>query len=747
MTLAPYSLAMQGLVEIAPIPPVPMYDLLTYRVPDELRDRIQPGMRVRMPLGQQTRTGVVAGFAADLPAGELRSILDILDPDPFLPADLLELCRWTARYYLASLADVIATIVPAAVPPPASERVVRLVRRLTAEEEAALARRAPARARAYRALAGAADGELRPRDAAALGIGAAALRSLVVAGVADAAERERARATPEQPEPGPRLVLTGAQRAALDALAGALDRGTSASFVLHGVTGSGKTEVFLGAAEHALRAGRDAIVLVPEIALTHQMVERVRGRFGTAVAILHSGLGPRERWTEWRRILRGEARVTVGARSAVFAPVRNVGLVIVDEEHDGAYKQEEGLRYNARDLAVVRARLARGVVVLASATPSAETYQAGLDGRHVLLELAERPTAHPLPTVGVVDLRGRAPDPEAPRLFSTELRSALEANLAGGQTLVFLNRRGFAVYLQCATCGAAIACPHCSVTLSLHRAARALVCHHCRHTRRPPETCPACSASELHAFGVGTEQIEAALRACYPLAVVDRLDRDAAQRPGAQRRILNAWRAGETDILVGTQMVSKGHDVPGVTLVAVLLADLSLNVPDFRAAERTLQQLVQVAGRAGRGRDPGRVLVQTFRPDHPSVAAARAHDYQGFMRGELVRRRTLGYPPFARLVNLRLDGRDADAVERAARELASRLRRRARQLDLGEDAVLGPAPPPLERVRRRYRWQILLRSADVRSLRALARSARAAMPGAARSEPRLVIDVDPYSML
>src|SRR6266566_3766361 len=488
---------MHGLVAIAPLPPVPRHDLLTYRVPEPLRDRVRPGVRVRVPLGRQTRTGVVAAFADALPPGELRSIVDVLDADPFLPADLLELCRWTARYYFVSLAEVIATIVPASVPRPSEERALRLARRLSAEEEAALTRRAPARACAYRALTTAPDTQLTSAAARAAGIGAAALRALVA-------------------------------------------------------------------------AGREVVLLVPEIALTHQLVERVRGRFGSEVAVLHSGLGPRERWSEWRRILSGHARVVVGARSAVFAPARRLGLVVVDEEHDAAYKQEEGLRYNARDLAVVRARLAGAVAVLASATPSAESYRAALDGRHRLLTLPERPTAQPLPVVEVVDLRARADDRKRSRLVSEELRRALEANLAaGGQTLVFLNRRGFAVYLQCAGCGAALDCPLCSVTLAWHRAAGALVCHHCRHTRRPPAACLACGARALEAFGVGTEQIEAALRACYPLAVVDRLDRDAA---------------------------------------------------------RTFQLLVQVAGRAGRGDAPGRVVLQTFRPEHPSVAAAAHHD-------------------------------------------------------------------------------------------------------------------------
>ena len=737
---------MQRLVEIAPIPPVPLHDLLTYGVPDALRE-LAPGMRVRIPLGRQARVGVVAGFALEPPPGQLRSVLEVLDQEPFLPAELLELCRWTARYYLASLAEVIATIVPRTLPPRLSERVVRLVRHLDDDAGRALARRAPARARAYRTLLAAENGELAEAAARTAGIRTAALRGLVAAGLAETVVRDPCRAVAPPAGGDDRLRLTPAQESAVAAIATALAQEASTSFVLHGITGSGKTEVFLAAAEHTLAAGRDVVILVPEIALTHQIVERVRARFGDAVAVLHSGLALRERWTEWRRIRDRQARVVVGARSAVFAPVERLGLLVVDEEHDPAYKQEEGLRYNARDLGVVRARLAGAVVVLASATPSAESYHAARTGRHRLLELPLRPTAHALPGVEMVDLRRRTGSATNPRLFSDELRTALEENLAaGGQTLVFLNRRGFATYLQCAACGTACSCPQCSVTLTLHRASRALVCHHCHHHRRVPTTCPDCGGG-LEAFGVGTEQIESALRACYPLAAVDRLDRDAAQRVGAQRRVLQAWRSGDTDILVGTQMVSKGHDIPGVTLVAVLIADLSLNVPDFRAAERTLQLLVQVAGRAGRGAAPGRVVVQTFRPEHPSLVAAVRHDYLGFMDAELERRRALGYPPFARLVNVRLDGRDGAAVERAAHDLAAQLRRQARALGLDDQAVLGPAPPPLERLRGRYRWQCLLRSADVRALRTLARMARTAGGKTRGSRVRVAIDVDPYAML
>ncbi|MCW5890665.1 MAG: primosomal protein N' [bacterium] len=561
-----------------------------------------------------------------------------------------------------------------------------------------------------------------------------------------ARDTERAR-TPTPATPSPRPTLTPEQEAAAAVLAAALRTGAPATHLLHGVTGSGKTEVFLAAADAALAHDRDVLVLVPEIALTHQVVERVRGRFGDTVAVLHSGLGPRERWSEWRRIRRREARVVVGARSAVFAPVGRLGLLVVDEEHDAAYKQEDGLRYNARDLAVVRARLASAVCVLASATPSAESWHAAREGRHHLLQLRSRPTGQPLPAMEVHDLRGREKTRGGPVLVDDAMRAAIAANHeAGNQTLVFLNRRGFATYLQCPTCGATATCPQCSVTLTWHRSAGALVCHHCHHHRRAPTVCEACGAEGVVALGVGTEQIEETLRTALPEAVVGRMDRDAANRPGAQRRILAAWRAGETDVLVGTQMVSKGHDVPGVTLVIVLLADLSLNVPDFRAGERTFQLLEQVAGRAGRGTQAGHVLIQTLRPTHPSLVAALQHDYAGFIAGELERREALGYPPFARLVALRLDGADPVVVERETTGLATRLRTQSAAVGLAPDAVLGPAPATIERLRNRHRWQILLRARAVPALRQLARAARAALPALRKRGVRLVVDVDPYSM-
>src|SRR5256712_4340495 len=381
---------MHGLVQIAPLPPVPLHDLFTYRVPELLRPHIQPGMRVRMPLGRQTRTGVVAGFADAAPPGELRPILEVLDADPFVPPELLELCRWTAGYYLASLADVLAAVVPVSLPAPANERIVRLVRRLTADEEATLARRAPARGRAYRVLCEAPGGELGVAAARAAGVTTPAVGPLVAAGVAEAALRPRRRPPAMPSDATPRLPLTATQRAALDAIAAPIASGEPASFLLHGITGSGKTEVFLAAAERTLAAGRGVLLLVPEIALTHQLVDRVRARFGDAVAVLHSGLGPRERWDEWRRVRHGDATVVVGARSAVFAPLPRLGLVVVDEEHEPSYKQSEMLRYHGRDTAVRRAQMLGIPVLLGSATPSLQSLANAARRQHARILLPQR---------------------------------------------------------------------------------------------------------------------------------------------------------------------------------------------------------------------------------------------------------------------------------------------------------------------------------------------------------------------
>jgi primosomal protein N' (replication factor Y) len=536
-------------------------------------------------------------------------------------------------------------------------------------------------------------------------------------------------------------VLTAAQAAALATIEPALTRGQYAPFVLHGVTGSGKTEVYLRAIERTLGLGKRALVLVPEISLTPQLAARFAGRFGSQVAVLHSGLADSARKDAFRRIQRGEVAIALGARSAVFAPVDQLGIVIVDEEHDPSFKQEEGVRYHGRDVALVRARAAGAVALLGSATPSIETFAAAKDGRLGLIELPERATARPLPSVEVVDLKQHRTG-DGP--FSAALVRALESTLAAGeQAILFLNRRGFSTFILCKGCGQAQRCRDCSVTLTYHRRSDQLVCHYCGFRTAPPRTCSACGARDLERLGFGTEQIEARLKDLLPTARVARLDRDSAQGDGLQR-ILDGLRRHELDVVVGTQMITKGHDFPNVTLVGVILADQGMGLPDFRASERTFQLLEQVAGRAGRGERAGRVLVQTFNPLHVAVTCARDHDYARFFELELAARRELGYPPSARLGCVRLDGADPLEVRTAAEAAAAAARAACARAPVEEEAgVLGPAEAPLSRLKGRTRWQLFVRARGARALRVIARAAATVSSRSVRAS----VDIDPISML
>jgi primosomal protein N' (replication factor Y) len=572
---------------------------------------------------------------------------------------------------------------------------------------------------------------------------AAKLRTLMDLGLIRRREQETYRSVlPLMTEPDRAVTPTPAQQDAVEAICSALGNGFDA-FLLRGVTGSGKTEVYLRAVAAALQSGHSALILVPEISLTHQLVDRIRARFGEQVAVLHSQLSAGERWDEWRRIARAEVSIVVGARSAVFAPLRRLGLIVVDEEHDPSYKQGEGVRYHGRDVAVMRAKIAGCPVVLGSATPSIESYYNAKTGRYRLLELPDRAALRPLPSVEIIDLRGSATDGIV--MFSPQLIAALRANLAaGGQSLVFLNRRGFASFLQCRACGEPVMCPNCSVSLTWHRKWRALRCHYCDHTIAAPSQCSTCAEPALEMWGLGTERLESALAEALPGARVARMDRDSTRRKGSQLALLRAWASGKIDVLVGTQMVTKGHDVEGVTLVGVVFADLSMNFPDFRAAERTFQQLAQVAGRAGRGDRKGRVLIQTLQPDHYVLRAAATHDFLAFAEREINTRRDLRYPPFSRLVMTRVEGRDLGATETVAREVASRLR----DLSGGRFAVLGPAPAPIERLRQRHRWQVLVRGRRGSAPRAAVARAIEDVHSLARARSVHVIpDVDPYAML
>jgi primosomal protein N' (replication factor Y) len=527
--------------------------------------------------------------------------------------------------------------------------------------------------------------------------------------------------------------LTPSQAAAVDAIGAALDAGTYQSFLLHGVTGSGKTEVYLRAAERALSRGRTVLVLVPEIGLTPQLSERFAARFGADVAVLHSALPPARRASEWLRLRRGEARIALGARSAVFAPLAGVGLVVVDEEHDASYKQQEGIRYHARDAALVRARAEAAVAILGSATPSLESYQRAREGRHALLRLPSRVTPRPLPGVEVVDLRHMPP---GDRLLAPPLLRALQETVtAGRQAILLVNRRGFATSVLCDGCGYCAGCRDCSVAQVWHRARRVLLCHWCGRAERMPALCPKCGERPLETLGFGTERLEDVVRAELPGARVARLDSDTSR---ALATTLDGVRSGRIDVLVGSQMVAKGHDFPGVTLVGVVLADMGLHLPDPRAAERVFQMLTQAAGRAGRGDDPGRVIIQTYAPEHAAIAFAARQDYEGFFAVEARARAELGYPPFGHLLLARLEGRAEHDVARRAEDLGRALARPGVE-------VLGPSPAPVARARGLARWQICLKAKRRDRLRALLPELleRAAQGGGVRVR----LDVDPLSLV
>lgn len=568
----------------------------------------------------------------------------------------------------------------------------------------------------------------------------------------DAAEHVRIEIEDVAPRPP-----TERQQAALDALGAALNDGGYFGFLLHGVTGSGKTEVYLQTASRVLDEGGGAIFLVPEIGLTPQFLSRFRARFGErTVGVLHSGLTERERFDEWLRILRGEARLVIGPRSAVYAPVHDLRLLVVDEAHDDSYKQEEGLRYHARDVALARCALGKAVAVLGSATPSVESLHLARTGKITLLSMPERVSGRPMPEVHVVDLREYpADDPDAPgALLSPPLRAALEETLeANHQAILLLNRRGFATTVLCTACGTHFRCDDCDVSMTYHARRHQVLCHWCGKQTRLPEACPACEGRDvLRLAGRGTERLEEEMLAMWPEMRVDRMDADTTRSRSAHRRILDRFRAGDVDVLVGTQMVAKGHDFPKVTLVGVLHGDAALHLPDFRASERTFQLIAQVAGRAGRADLPGRVIVQTWHPDHHAIQRASEHDFDGFVRRELPLREGLKYPPYARMTMFRISSPEEGRAHKAAwqtRDLIDQIGGRMHVQGL-EVRLRGPAPAPMYRVKGRYRWQLLVSAPDHRTMSTLLGPLVTGLADVAKragKDTRVVIDRDPVRML
>lgn len=744
--------------------PVPLRRRFTYRLPDTVPP-VPVGTRVAVPFSGRKLVGVVLGHADTAPEGvtRIKPIAGLIEREPAFPEELLSFLLEAASYYLHPVGEVLRAAAPAL--PREALRALRRGGFLEGAESlpgAAVATRKTLLVRSTGATSERRLGTKQQRVLALLAerteVSLDELRSHVKAprtvvrrleecGLVVTEEREVA-ADPFFSDPVPADVPpepNGPQRHAIEMLIATLGKGPS-THLLHGVTGSGKTEVYLRVIAEAKARGLGSLLLVPEIALTPQLVARFRARFGDGIAVLHSGLTDKQRHAAWRGLRTGDLRLAIGARSALFAPVPDLGVVVVDEEHDPSFKQEEGFRYHARDMAILRAHRAGATCILGSATPSIETYWRAERKRIGLITLPGRATPRDLPHVEVVDLRRHGPGPSGHPLISGPLHKALDLCLrSDGQAILFLNRRGFSPSLRCEACGEMAQCPACSVSLTEHRRAGVLRCHYCEFTRPASLRCDGCGREALLPIGLGTERLEETLAEVFAPARVARLDRDTAHGGRAVESVLDRVRRRDIDILVGTQMVTKGHDIPGVTLVGVILADQSLAFPDFRASERTFQLLSQVAGRAGRGERSGSVVLQTFQPDHPAILAARAHDYDGFYRAEIEERRDVGYAPFGRLVAVRVDAGD----ERRAREACDRLAEHAyghAAVRSGVVTLLGPAPAPIERLRGRFRFRLMLRSPDRRSLRAVA-NAIANRIDEGLGTARAHVDVDPVSML
>ena len=718
----------------------PLPHPLSYLVPLHLHERVRAGSRVIVPLGRRQAAGCVLSVTTGDGSG-LKELVDVPDDDILFPATMLPFLLRAAEYYRYPPGEAIRSVLPAGLGTQTVRVSPRTERVFTATPRDDLPRGAQQLAviTLLRQKGSLSATDLRKE----LTVGSDVLRRLLDHGWVEEERRVRRR-DPflDIPAPADRApTLNVEQEQARLALHTALHNGTFAPFLLHGVTGSGKTEVYLHAIADALALGKQALILVPEIALTPQLTARFRARFGAraAIAVLHSGLSDGERFDAWRMISRGEAQIVIGARSAIFAPLSCPGVIVVDEEHDSSYKQGEGFRYNARDLALLRGQMDNATVILGSATPAVTTFHRAQSGLCGYLPLTGRAIGQPMPTVEIVDLRQQ---PKGTTIIAAPLQAAIGFELAtGGQILLLLNRRGFAPAILCRDCGSGFHCPNCDIALTFHSRRRRLLCHYCDYNITIPALCPTCNSLNLEAVGAGTERLEEELRAAFPEARIGRMDRDTTGGKGAHRQIVDAMLARQTDILVGTQMIAKGHDFPGVTLVGVINADLALNLPDFRAAERAFTLLSQVAGRAGRGDQPGRVLIQTYAPEHYAVTCALQHDYPTFYTQEITFRQELGYPPFGHLINLVLSGNDHALVADGAEKLSAALRGSA-----GSVEILGPAPCPLARLRGKHRYQLLLKSQERTPLRRLLGQIDLLRRKVAAGLT-LSVDIDPLDML
>ncbi len=793
--------------------PIPVDRLFTYEIPLPLRHDARSGSRVVVPFGARKLTGVVLCTHDEAPDQHIREVISLIDPEPVLDNELLQLGNWIAEYYCAPIGEVLKGMLPLIGEMRRSTQYCLTAKGRDVARELVVRPESDPALHVLRLL------EVRPRSATYLAAniqGARpALQALIKRGWVGAEEkyneRDPSRAPAERlqaeflrrpsPEtklkknerellaflelhPGPHNVaqlgeklnkaseaaralgrrelikleaedlrlptgyerpvpiLNPHQERAFGAIHAALIEKRFQALLLQGVTGSGKTEVYLRSIETALALGKNALLLVPEIALTPAMAGQFFHRFGKQVAILHSAFGDAERADQWRRIRSGQARVVVGTRSGVFAPVQNLGLVIVDEEHDGSYKQQETPRYHGRDVALMRAREAAAVAVLGSATPSVETRHNADRGKYTLLRLPERIAQRPMPEVRIVDMRVEFLETKRVSVFSRKLLEEIHQRLAQSeQTMLLLNRRGFSSFMVCRACGERLLCANCSVVLTHHKRDRRMLCHYCGYAEKVPNECPKCGSDYIQFLGSGSERVEDELHQHFPAARIARLDRDSAGGKGAYEHILHAFRDGDIDILVGTQMIAKGHDIPNVTLVGIVLADIGLSVPDFRAAERSFQLLTQAAGRAGRGATPGRVFIQTLNPEHYAIQFAAQQDYEGFYRKEIEFRKWLRYPPFAAFANVLVRAEKQEDALRMATQLGYVLTPAPEGV-----RIMGPAEAPVLRLKSEFRYQILLKAAKRALLREILKNVRRFADKEKWNATALMIDVDPISL-
>ncbi len=804
---------------------LPVHPVYTYAVPDRFQNALAVGMRVLVPFGHRKVTGYVLGFADKVPDKKIKQILDMPDPEPLFPVNMVPFFQWMARYYKHPVGETIKTALPGGlnqyeflsvrvlaagrealeqdIVSPAERDILQILENrdkgVLLKQLDDLSGGKPRRALVARIerkgwvstekqLRGGGTRHLtakyvRLREDPTLSLrkNPGPVKEQLLSTIDKAGEisvddlkvhsRHAARHVKELEELG--LVASVCKKEFRDPLGAPIQRDTPPelnreqktvvsnvlenlsdgfrAYLLAGVTGSGKTEVYLRLAAEVVGLGKSVLVLTPEIALISQMVRRFRARFGDSLSILHSGLSDGERLDQWVRIKSGLVDIAIGARSAIFAPFENPGLIIVDEEHDTSYKQDARFRYNARDLAVVRAKQCRCSVVLGSATPSLQSYHNVKVGKFAELTLKKRIENRPLAEIAVVDLRENKGAKGVGRFFTPQLAQAMEKTLERKeQVLLFLNRRGFASYPVCSVCGQAMRCKNCEITLTLHKSFNAYQCHFCGYSMASSSPCPNCGATRIVQLGMGTEKIEEAAKKIFPRAQTVRMDRDTTRRKGSLGKILKDLRDGNIDILVGTQMVAKGHDFPNITLVGIVCADLSLGFPDFRAGERTFQLLAQVAGRAGRGQMPGQVVLQTYNPSHYSITAAKEQDFLRFYNQEIVFRKALSYPPFSRLAQLAISGRDKKETGRFAQsfgELLLRLQAADPEF-VRHVEILGPIEAPLAKIDGNYRWQVLLKGLKTAPLHAFVNLlVHRHHEWFDNRRIKVAVDVDPYFML